>query len=157
MADKQPADVPVSGPFNLLRPLLLMSYATMYLPPTIFNLLISFKWSTFFSLSAFKDAWFARFWVFFGPKSREMAAPKVMPLLQQNAKGVCLDIGPGSGQWVYLFGRANNPAITKIYGIEPNRDLHKDLRENAVKAGIGEWRLGCFWDLNFDCVGLTVV
>ena len=66
-----------------------------------------------------------------------MAAPAVMPLLQNSAKGVCLDIGPGTGQWLYLFQRASNPAITKIYGIEPNLELHKTLRENAVNAGIG--------------------
>lgn len=61
-----------------------------------------------------------------------------MPLLQNNASGVCLDIGPGSGEWLYLFARAENPAITKIYGVEPNADLHKYLRANAIKAGLGD-------------------
>ena len=125
------------GPLNLLRPLLLMSYATYYLVPTIFDLLINFKFKTFLHVDDFKDAWFARFWAFFGPVSRDFAAPAVMPLLQNSAKGVCLDIGPGTGMWLYLFQRADNPAITKIYGIEPNLELHKTLRENAVKAGIG--------------------
>jgi SAM-dependent methyltransferase len=139
MASKQAVPPPpeAKSPLNLLRPLLLLSYSALYLIPTIFNLLLSFKISTFFSADDFKDAWFARFWAFFGPKSREVAAPYVMPLLQQNARGVCLDIGPGSGQWLYLFQRANNPAITKIYGIEPNPGMHKALRENAINAGLG--------------------
>ena len=60
-----------------------------------------------------------------------------MPLLQNHASGVCLDIGPGSGQWLYLFARASNPEIKKIYGIEPNPGMHAELRENAVEAGLG--------------------
>lgn len=126
-----------NGPLNLFRPLLLMSYSLYYLIPTIIGLILSFEFKTFFSIDGFKDAWFARFWAFFGPRSREVAAPVVMPLLQKNARGVCLDIGPGTGQWLYLFQRANNPDITKIYGVEPNRGMHKALRENAVKAGLG--------------------
>ena len=126
-----------NGPLNLLRPLLLMSYSAYYLPITIFHLLANFQFKTFLSADDFKDVWFGKFWAFFGPLSRDNAAPAVMPLLQNHAKGVCLDIGPGTGQWLYLFQRADNPDITKIYGIEPNRELHKSLRENAVKAGIG--------------------
>lgn len=65
-----------------------------------------------------------------------MAAPAVMPLLQNHARGICLDIGPGSGMWLSMFARANNPDITKIYGIEPNVGLHPLLKENAKKAGL---------------------
>ena len=126
-----------SGPLNLLRPLLLISYSAYYFIPTVISLIANFQFKAFLSVDEFKDIWFARFWAFFGPLSRENAAPKVMPLLEKNAKGVCLDIGPGSGQWLYLFQRANNPQITKIYGVEPNLELHKSLRENAVKAGLG--------------------
>lgn len=126
-----------NGPLNLLRPLLLISYSLFYLIPTIFHLLINFQLGTFFSIDDFKDAWFARFWAFFGPKSREVAAPVVTTLLQKNARGVCLDIGPGSGEWLYLFQKADNPDIKKIYGIEPNPGMHKALRENAIKAGLG--------------------
>lgn len=114
-----------------------MSYSAYYLVPTAISLILNFQFSTFFHIDEFKDAWFARFWAFFGPRSRDMAAPFVMPLLQKNAKGVCLDIGPGTGQWLYLFKKASNPDITKIYGIEPNPGMHKALRENAVKAGLG--------------------
>ena len=115
-----PATTQQAGPLNLLRPLLLLALSAYYLIPTIFHLLTTLQLSTFFSFDDFKDAWFARFWVFFGPRTREVAAPHVMPLLENAAKGVCLDIGPGSGQWVSLFAKASNPSITKIYGIEPN-------------------------------------
>ena len=128
-----------NGPINLLRPLLILAYATYYLPLTIWTLLTTLNFRPFLSASDFKDHWFAHFWAFFGPLSRESAAPAVMPLLQNHAKGVCLDIGPGSGQWVNLFARADNPLITKIYGIEPNTELHPLLRENARKAGIGRF------------------
>lgn len=125
-----------NGPLNLFRPLLLMAYATYYLFDTVFHLFLSFNLAPFKSVDDFKDAWFARFWAWFGPLSRDNAAPAVMPLLQKQAHGVCLDIGPGTGQWLYLFQRADNPAITKIFGIEPNVLLHKDLKENARKAGL---------------------
>ena len=133
-----PATTQQSGPLNLLRPLLLLSYSAYYLIPTTIHLLLSLQLTTFLSPSSFKSAWFARFWTFFGPKSREVAAPHVMPLLANAAQGVCLDIGPGSGEWLYLFGKANNPRITKIYGIEPNPGMHAALRENAAKAGLGD-------------------
>ena len=131
-----PASSVEKGPTNLLRPLLLIWYSTQYFFITVFQLATSFQFSTFLSIDDFKDEWFARFWGFFGAKSREMAAPAVMPLLENHARGVCLDIGPGSGMWLHLFARANNPDITKIYGVEPNVGLHGDLRANAAKAGL---------------------
>lgn len=166
-----------SGPLNLLRPLLLLSYSAYYIVPTIIDLLLSLHLAAFFSFSEFKEHWFARFWAFFGPRSRDFAAPVVLPLLENSATGVCLDIGkvvaspttdlpsyqpqhhhhhhyhifmyvctdevyiyilsgPGTGQWLSVFGRANNPTITKIYGVEPNHGMHKLLNEEAAKAGL---------------------
>lgn len=138
MPPKQSQSPTPPGPLNLFNPLWIIAYSTYYIIPTIFSLLVNLQLATFFSIEAFKEAWFAKFWAFFGPRSRENAAPKVMPLLQNNASGVCLDIGPGSGQWLYLFARADNPKITKIYGVEPNVGLHTSLRENAIKAGLGD-------------------
>lgn len=127
-----------SGPLNLLRPLLLMSYSAFYLPITIFHLLKTRQFSVLLNAEALKSAWFARFWAFFGPRSRDVVAPAVVPLLQHNARGVVLDIGPGSGQWLYLYARAMNPDITKIYGVEPNAGLHAELRANAAAAGLDD-------------------
>ncbi|KAF2719772.1 S-adenosyl-L-methionine-dependent methyltransferase [Polychaeton citri CBS 116435] len=125
-----------SGPLNLLRPLLLISYSAYYIIPTIVDCLVHFNLKTLTSFSDFKDAWFARFWSWFGPLSRENAEPSVLPLIQNNAAGVCLDIGPGSGQWLYLFAKASNPEISKIYGVEPNAGMHGELKENARKHGL---------------------
>lgn len=136
MPERQPNEEP--GPLNLLRPLLLLSYSAFYIIPTIYESIIHFNFKPFRSFDDFKDAWFARFWSFFGPKSTEFAAPNVMPLLKHAAQGVCLDIGPGNGQWLHLFGKANNSAITKIYGVEPNVGMHAELRASAVKAGLGD-------------------
>ena len=133
-----PATSEEAGPLNLLRPLLLLAYSGFYIVPTIFYSLLAFDFQPFHSFDNFKSAWFARFWAWFGPRSRENAAASVMPLLQNNARGVCLDIGPGIGEWLFLFARANNKDITKIYGVEPNRGMHKLLRENAIKAGLGD-------------------
>ena len=58
-----------------------------------------------------------------------------MPLLQK-ARGICLDIGPGTGEWLDLYARAQNPLISKIYGIEPNHELHAQLKASARWAGL---------------------
>ena len=133
MAENQPP-----GPTNLLRPFLLMFYSAYYIFPTIADLIRNSNFSPFFSPSKFKDEWFARFWIWFGPRSRDYAGIMVTPLLEKNARGVCLDIGPGTGQWVSLFQKANNPEITKIYGVEPNAGMHAELRANVVAAGLGD-------------------
>lgn len=127
-----------AGPLNLLRPLLLLYFSAWYIPQTIFNLVTSLNLRPLTNFPDFKDHWFATFWGWFGPRAAEYAAPKVTPLIQNNAHGVLLDIGPGSGQWLFLFARSLNPKITKIYGVEPNKGLHAELRANAVKAGLGD-------------------
>lgn len=91
--DKKKDITTASGPLNLLRPFLLLSYSAIYIFPTIIHLVLSFQWGAFFSFAEFKEHWFSRFWAFFGPKSRDFAAPVVLPLLERNATGVCLDIG----------------------------------------------------------------
>lgn len=127
-----------SGPFNLLRPLLLLFYSACYIVPTTLHLIVHGQLSALLSPARFKEHWFARFWAFFGPRSRDFADPDVLPLLRQNARGVCLDIGPGTGQWLSVFARADNSDITKILGVEPNPDMHAPLRESAVRAGLAD-------------------
>lgn len=130
------AEPPEASPFMLLRPLLLLSYSGYYIPHTITKILLSLDPSPFFNPETFKSIWFARFWAWFGPRAREAAEASVLPLLQNSASGVCLDVGPGSGQWLYMFAKAENPSITKIYGVEPNPGMHAELRQNAIKAGL---------------------
>ncbi|KAF1819802.1 S-adenosyl-L-methionine-dependent methyltransferase [Dissoconium aciculare CBS 342.82] len=132
------SSTPQAGPLNLLRPLLLLYWSSTYIPITVWQLLLSFDFGPLFNFSLFKEAWFARFWGFLGPRSRELSAPIVVPLISNNATGICLDIGPGIGEWLYLFAKGTNPRITKIYGVEPNVDMHPKLRENAINAGLGD-------------------
>lgn len=127
-----------STPLTLLRPLLLLSYSASYIPLTIWNLLKTFDLQPLTNISDFKDVWFARFWTWFGTRAAQNAGPKVIPIIQNNATGTLLDIGPGNGQWLFLFAQGMNPSITKIYGVEPNKGLHAELRANAVKAGLGD-------------------
>lgn len=54
------------------------------------------------------------------------------PLLS-HCHGVVLDIGPGSGEWLSLFP---SHQITKIYGVEPNRDHHPALRQKIKECGL---------------------
>ena len=46
-----------------------------------------------------------------------------------------LDIGPGSGEWLQLFPKEN---VTRIYGVEPNRDHHELLRRRIKEAGLSD-------------------
>lgn len=126
-----------SPPWNLLRPLYLIGLSAAFLPLTIFNIITTCQFAKLTSWEAFQHAWFGRFWSHFGPLSRDSAAPKVEPLLR-NARGIVLDIGPGSGQWLYLFGRARNDNIKKIYGVEPNAEHHKALRTAIEAADLGD-------------------
>jgi len=132
----QPPPPQQSGPLTLLGPLLLIYYSATYIPSTILSLLKASDFKPLTNVSLFKEIWFARFWTWFGSRAAENAAPKVTPLIQNNASGTVLDIGPGSGQWLFLYARALNPSITKIYGVEPNVGLHAELRRKVVEAGL---------------------
>ncbi|KAF8848046.1 S-adenosyl-L-methionine-dependent methyltransferase [Acephala macrosclerotiorum] len=120
--------------WRIILPIHFMIYATTYIPHTILNLIRRGEYAPFFSISLFKDAWFANFWGRVGPEMRENATPRVGPLIEQ-ARGVVLDIGPGSGEWLKLFDKSK---VTKIYGVEPNRDHHTALKKRVTEAGLEE-------------------
>ncbi len=46
-----------------------------------------------------------------------------------------IDIGPGSGEWINLF---NKTKVTRIYGVEPNKDHHARLRERIIENGLSD-------------------
>lgn len=122
----------------LLRPLILISMSAFFIPHTVFNLVTSLQFQPFTSLSSFKDHWFARFWVFFGPLSQEAIAPLVGPLVSQ-ATGTILDIGPGQGHHLRHYANSpNRSKITKIYAVEINKMHHPALLANAQKSGLGD-------------------
>jgi SAM-dependent methyltransferase len=56
-----------------------------------------------------------------------------IPALVSEACGVVLEIGPGTGS---QLPRYDVSKITKVYGVEPNVDLHKDLREKVKASGL---------------------
>lgn len=56
-----------------------------------------------------------------------------VPALVAEASGVVLELGPGIGS---QLSRYNTSKITKVYGVEPNIDLHKCLREKIEASGL---------------------
>ncbi|KUJ15870.1 S-adenosyl-L-methionine-dependent methyltransferase [Mollisia scopiformis] len=117
---------------HIIQPLYFLLVSASYIPTTIFHLLIAGDFNTLFSLSLFKDAWFANFWGRVGPEAREMCAPRAGPLIE-SAHGIVLDIGPGSGEWLKLFDKSK---VTRILGVEPNRDHHAALKKRIQEAGL---------------------
>jgi len=56
-----------------------------------------------------------------------------VPALVSEAFGIVLEIGPGIGS---QLPRYDTSKITKVYGVEPNIDLHKSLREKVKASGL---------------------
>ena len=123
------------GLFDLLVPLIVLILALLYLPITFVLLLTKSELSVLKSWTTFKQAWFARFWAFFGQASKPLFAPDVEPILSR-AHGTVLDLGTGSGDWLYMFSTARNKNITKLLLVEPNARFHKKLRTTAQSLGL---------------------
>lgn len=97
-------------------------------------------------LSTLKDAAFAKTWLLM--ISQRPADPTQAPTygvvdLLSTARGLILELGPGSGEQVKLF--TNKDDIKAIYGVEPCLDLHHILKTRAREAGFeGKYHLlGC--------------
>ncbi|ESZ90681.1 hypothetical protein SBOR_8928 [Sclerotinia borealis F-4128] len=117
---------------NLWGPVGFLIISLTYLPGTILFLLTSFNVTALSSVDRIKDAWFARFWAVHGPLVRENASENAEPIIKE-ARGIVLDIGPGSGEWLHVFDKSK---VTKIYGVEPNRDHYDGLRKRIKDAGL---------------------
>ncbi|PYI29952.1 S-adenosyl-L-methionine-dependent methyltransferase [Aspergillus indologenus CBS 114.80] len=75
------------------------------------------------------------------PAQIQGSADLIPPLLA-TARGITLDLGPGTGtQMPHL----RSPAITALYGVEPCHHLHATLRARAEAEGVSERYtiLGC--------------
>lgn len=59
----------------------------------------------------------------------------VIPGLVSQAEGVVLELGPGSGNQLTRYDLSR---VSKIYGIEPNVDLHEALRASVKKAKLDD-------------------
>lgn len=56
-------------------------------------------------------------------------------------RGTVLEVGPGTGMWVSVFTDTQlttTAPITKIYGVEPNNDVHYELRRRVLAAGLSD-------------------
>lgn len=125
------------GPLDLVVPVIILIITIIYLPITFVVLLGNLKFSQLTTRHAFQQAWFERFWVFFGSASKPLFAKDVEATLAE-ANGVVLDVGTGSGDWLYLFAPPRNKHISTLILLEPNRNFHGVLRMRAEKLGLAD-------------------
>ena len=59
----------------------------------------------------------------------------ILPTLVAQASGTVLEIGPGSGNQLPRFDKEK---VRKIYGVEPNVDLHDALRKTIKENGLSD-------------------
>ncbi|KAK2036600.1 methyltransferase domain-containing protein [Colletotrichum somersetense] len=150
--------------WGLVGPWTFMSYSFYYLPPTILGLIRSADFATLLSPSRLQDVWFSAFWAWAGPQIRAGNGDRMVALLEGRVtggsavedpvhppiSGVVLEIGAGSGLWVSLFSKGSEKpgapqrglrrrvaeGVSKIYGVEPNADVHPALRGRVREAGL---------------------
>lgn len=58
-----------------------------------------------------------------------------LPSLVAKAYGTVLEVGPGSGTQLPRYDLSK---INRVYGVEPNVDLHDALRANIKKHGLSD-------------------
>jgi SAM-dependent methyltransferase len=149
--------------WSLLRPWQFMFISLLYLPGTIWGLLIAREIRSVLLWHRLQHAWFSTFWAWAGPRIRESNGPRITALLDGRVtkgaivdefvtlpvSGIVLDIGPGAGYWVNLYAETKSlkgspgsmsdggsSKITKIYGVEPNPGLHASLSKRIGEAGL---------------------
>ncbi|KAK1980162.1 methyltransferase domain-containing protein [Colletotrichum cereale] len=150
--------------WGLVGPWTFISYSFYYLPPTILGLIRFADFATLLSPSRLQDVWFSAFWAWAGPQIRAGNSDRMVALLEGRVTGgsavedpvhppvggVVLEIGPGSGLWVSLFSEGGQKpgaaqggvrrrvaeGVSKVYGVEPNTDIHPALRKRVQEAGL---------------------
>ncbi|KAL0942845.1 methyltransferase domain-containing protein [Colletotrichum truncatum] len=150
--------------WGLVGPWVFLSQSFSYLPGTIFRLIRAGDFRRLRSWSRIQDAWFSAFWGWAGPNIRDGNGDRIAALLEGRVteadvvdepvhppvSGVVLEVGPGSGMWVNLFSKVDKPAasgakgvrrkvvdgVTRIYGVEPNTEVHPALRKHIAEAGL---------------------
>ncbi len=75
------------------------------------------------------------FWQSKGSRQAVAEEETVVPGLVSRAHGVVLELGPGSGN---QLPRIDISKVSKIYGIEPNVDLHEALRATVKKTKLDD-------------------
>jgi hypothetical protein len=87
------------------------------------------------NIKAFRDLSFARLWKVFGP-ILAIDTPASVSEVLSSSRGIILDVGPGCGHQLFRFSSPDR--ITAIYGAEPGYSMHEQLRQRALKAGLGD-------------------
>ena len=115
---------------GLIFPWHFMYCSVSYLPSTILSLLGSRDFGTLLSWDALQAVWFARFWSWAGPRVKETAEKRVLPLLEGRVQaghlhekpvmppvsGVVIEIGPGTGMWVDIFSKVDTSGTASASG-----------------------------------------
>ncbi|KAG7289777.1 hypothetical protein NEMBOFW57_006153 [Staphylotrichum longicolle] len=70
------------------------------------------------------------------PSPPDKSASHPHPHPHPPVSGTVLEIGPGTGMWTSLFQPSTLPAVTKVYGVEPNPAQHPALRRAVAAAGL---------------------
>ena len=81
------------------------------------------------------DRIFAKLWLLLTPILQKAEIETVIPSLVAQAKGTVVEIGPGSGNQLSRYDKAK---VQKIYGIEPNANLHDALRKRIKEQGLSD-------------------
>jgi len=87
------------------------------------------------NFAAYRDRTFAKLLQYTGDFAAKNT-PDCLDSLLSDSRGVVLDVGPGAGHQLFRFSNPTN--IKAIYGVEPGVTMHGDLRERAVRAGLGD-------------------
>lgn len=128
------------GPLDLMIPLLVLGVALATMPFTVVTCVLTRQLSNLTSWSRFKRAWFKQVYMWFGPASKPLIAPKVGPLLSV-AYGTVVEVGPAGGTWMSELAEAacaSSGRIKKIYGVEPNTLFHPELIKAAKSFGLSD-------------------
>ncbi|KAI9813666.1 MAG: hypothetical protein M1827_003737 [Pycnora praestabilis] len=122
---------------NHALPAILLAYGIYYFMITILHtILVQRDPLAIFDFSEIREKAFARLWLAIAPvlpSVRSTGVVEALPSLLSTATGVVLELGPGNGGQVASF---TNPDIRAVYGAEPVKDLHEDLRKSADAAGL---------------------
>lgn len=151
---------------GLIEPLLFIGLSLSYVPSTISQV---FRERRLVSWDQFQFLWFGNFWRTVGPMVRDGAEARVVPLLQGRVRlgtavppdgdsrglppgvgGTVIEVGPGSGMWVSIYGDqyatlsdtvdksipGKRTRVEKVFGIEPNATHHAALQSRISEAGL---------------------
>ena len=157
--------------FHILFPWRFMLSSARGITSVISAAIMSRDYAPLLSLDAFCDALFGRFWSVFEPVAKMHAEVRVIPLLEgrvsagkirdekvhEPVRGLVLEVGAGSGNWVDVFlkigtkveistaasqatlthTKSNTDGITKIFGVEPQPESVRTLGHRVQELGMG--------------------